>query len=208
MSDKVKIKGTSHVKIEDTPHVRIKGTSHMKIEDTPNVRIKGTSHVKIENTPHVKIEDTPHVRIKGTQHVKIDDTPHVRIKGTPHVKIEDTPHVRIKGTPHVKVSGVVSVAIDNRNSFTAQVISAPTTGAQLPNISIPNGFALSARAHVDNKGQVFVANSLINAITPGVPGSRITLNAGDVIKLFLTNANIVFIAGSDLGQNVDILVEQ
>ena len=145
------------------------------------------------------------VQIKGTSHVKIEDTPHVKIKGTSHMKIEDTPHVRIKGTPHVKVRGVVSVTIDNRTSFLAEVVSAPTTGAQLPNIPIPNGFALSVRAHVDNQGQVFVANSFINVTTPG---NRITLNAGDVIKLFLTNANIVFVAGSDSTENVDILVEQ
>ena len=149
------------------------------------------------------------VKIKGTPHVKIEDTPHFRIKGTSHMKIEDTPHVRIKGNPHVKVRGVVSVAIDNRSSFLAEEVSAPTTGAQLPNIPIPNGFALSVRAHVDNdSGQVFVANSIINATTPGVPGNRITLNAGDVIKLFLTNANIIFVAGSDSDLNVDILVEQ
>jgi hypothetical protein len=164
--------------------------------------------VRIKGTPHVKIEDTPNVRIKGTSHMKIEDTPNVRIKGTPHVKIEDTPHVRIKGNPHVKVRGVVSVTIDNRSSFLAEVVNAPTTGAQLPNIPIPNGFAISVRAHVDNQGQVFVANSIVNATTSGVPGNRITLNAGDVVKLFLTNANIIFVAGSDSDQNVDILVEQ
>ncbi len=148
--------------------------------------------VKIENTPHVKIEDTPHVRIRGTQ----------------HVKIEDTPHVRIRGTPHVKLRGVAIVTINNRSSFTAQTVSAPTTGAQLPNIPIPDGFAISVRANVDNTGEVFIANSLTNATTPGFPGNRVTLKAGDSLKIFLTNANIIFVAGSTTGQNVDIVVEQ
>ena len=141
------------------------------------------------------------------QKVKIEDTSNVRVRGTPHVKIEDTSHVRIRGTPHVKVKGIVIVTTNNRSSFKARIVNAPTTGSRLPNISIPDGFALSVRAHVDNTGQVFIANSLTNATTPGVPGHRITLNAGDVLKIFLTNANIIFVAGSVADQNVDMVVE-
>lgn len=142
------------------------------------------------------------VKIQGTPYVKIKDTPHVRIKDAPHVRIKDIPHVRIKGNPHVKVR------THNRSSFKARIVSAPTIGARLPNIQIPSGFAISVRAHVDNQGQVFIANSISHATTPGVPGKRITLNAGDVSKLFITNAKKIFVAGSESGQNVDILVEK
>ena len=101
-----------------------------------------------------------------------------------------------------------SQVIPNRSSFTAQVINAPVLGTMLPNIPIPDSFALVLRATIGNTGQVFVANSTTNATSSAIPGNRNTLNAGDAIKLYVTNANIIAIAGSATGNNVDLLVEQ
>lgn len=96
----------------------------------------------------------------------------------------------------------------NRSSFTAQSLQnlgLPGTGTQLPNISIPDGFALVVRASVANTGSVFIANSQANT---NITTSRITLLVGNFIKLFITNANLIWAAGSVAGQNIDILVEQ
>ncbi len=101
----------------------------------------------------------------------------------------------------------------NRNAFTARVVNAPVLGAILPNIVVPNGYTLVVRANILNAGQVFIANNsagtgIADATNAAIPGNRNTLNAGDAVRLFITNANLVAVAGSGAGQNVDILVEQ
>ena len=110
------------------------------------------------------------------------------------------------GAADVSIRGGVSRA--NMPSFIAQIISAPVEGIRLPNIAIPDGFSLSIRSNIRNTGDIFIANSLENVIDEEVPGNRNTLDIGDTIKLFIANAKLVFIAGSESGQNVDILVEQ
>ncbi len=101
----------------------------------------------------------------------------------------------------------------NKASFDARVVNAPVAGALLSTqlgatIQVPNGFALVLRATVGNAGQVYVANSVANAVAAGVPGNRITLNAGDSARLYIKNTDAVAIAGSALAQNLDVLVEQ
>lgn len=99
-------------------------------------------------------------------------------------------------------------SVSNRLAFTAQVINAPTTGTFLPNIPIPNGFALVVRATIGNTGLIYIANSVANATYSSIPGNRVTLNAGDVAKLFISNANLVAVAASAAGNSLDIIVEQ
>lgn len=96
----------------------------------------------------------------------------------------------------------------NRSSFIIQTVNAPVAGTLLPSINVPGGFRLVIRATVGNTGQVFVANSIANATTAGVPGNRATLNPGDAVELSILNASSVAIAGSAAGQNVDIITEQ
>lgn len=98
----------------------------------------------------------------------------------------------------------------NITSLTARVINAPTTGATLPDITVPMGHFVMVRAHIDNTGRVYVADSQANATTSGVPGNRITLIAGDVLEMKIANPNVVWIAGStdSPAQNVDLMVEQ
>lgn len=110
--------------------------------------------------------------------------------------------------------------VENQGSFTAQNIAAPfpAPGINLPNIPVPSGFALVVRANVANAGQVFIAgpipagaipNPLADAVTNvGVAATRDTLNAGDRVILFVTNANLAAVLGSAAGNTVDILVEQ
>lgn len=101
-----------------------------------------------------------------------------------------------------------SLSTPNRSTFVAKILDAPTIGAFLPDIPTPNGFSLTIRSTVSNPGQVYIANSVANAISSTIPGNRNTLNAGDAIVLYVSNANVVAIAGSNIGNTVDVLVEQ
>lgn len=96
----------------------------------------------------------------------------------------------------------------NRPSFVTRVVNAPLGGFQLPNIPVANGFALTLRANVNNGlGFVFIADTIANVTNAAIPGFRNTLAAGDTLRVFLTNANLVFIAGSTGAENLDIIVE-
>jgi hypothetical protein len=91
----------------------------------------------------------------------------------------------------------------NRPNFTAQSIAVGLIDAILPNIAIPDGFALSIIANVTNAGQIYISRT-----DATVAASRTTMAAGDVRSLFITNTNLVHVAGSVGGQFVDIIVEQ
>ena len=106
-------------------------------------------------------------------------------------------------------SSAVAGSNINRAAFTAQSVqpinNLPLT-TQLPAIAVPNGFSLVVRATVGNATTIYLANSAANL---AIPANRNTLNAGDTASLAITNANLVFVAGSGAGvNNVDILVEQ
>ncbi len=101
-----------------------------------------------------------------------------------------------------------SLSTQNRSSFTAQIVNAPTSGAFLPNISVPDGFSLIVRATITNSGQIYIGNSVSNVTSSTIPGNRNILNAGDVAKLYISNANLVAIASPSSGNTVEILVEQ
>ena len=106
-------------------------------------------------------------------------------------------------------SSAIAGSSINRAAFTAQSVSPinnlPAT-TQLPDITVPNGFSLVVRATVGNATTIYLANSAANL---AIAANRNTLNAGDLVKLAITNANLVFVAGSGAGvNNVDILVEQ
>lgn len=114
----------------------------------------------------------------------------------------------------------IAAATINLDLFTAQNLAAPfpAPGINLPNITIPNGYSVAIKANVNNLGQVFVAGPIpvqggatpqADAITNvGIVANRITLDAGDTVELFISNANLAAILGSAAGNSVDILVEQ
>ena len=97
----------------------------------------------------------------------------------------------------------------NRPNFIAQRVAIanpallpPNNQTILPNITIPDGFALSIIANINNTGQIFLSRTDATDVA-----NRTTLAAGDVRSLFITNANLVRVAGSIAGQFVDIIAE-
>ncbi len=95
----------------------------------------------------------------------------------------------------------------NRLSFTtlsAQNISNALPATQLNDVAIPDGFALVVRSNVNNNADIYLANSSANT---NVATSRITLTAGDSVRLYITNANLVYVLGSAANQDVDYFVE-
>lgn len=94
----------------------------------------------------------------------------------------------------------------NRSSFTIQKITLPVLAesVNLPYMEIPNGFAAVIRAHPDNTGLVYIANSSENIIDPL---KRSTLRANDVIQLHIINTALVYAAGSIEGQTVELIAE-
>lgn len=111
-------------------------------------------------------------------------------------------------------SRAIASGIINLNSFTAQNVAVPfPAGALLPNIPVPNGFSLVVRANVANVNSIFIAGPTpgANAVANvGVAATRNTLNAGDAVRLFISNANLVAVLDSVAAgvDTVDILVEQ
>jgi len=99
-----------------------------------------------------------------------------------------------------------STVLFNRTTFTAQsfTIAPANTNTQVPvSIAVPNGFALVIRAHVDNTGKVYVSRT-----DATVAATRNTLNAGDVVGLYITNSNLAYVAVSVGGERIDLIVEQ
>lgn len=93
----------------------------------------------------------------------------------------------------------------NKSSFIAQNITVNLVDSILPSLVIPDGFSLAVRANVNNIAGSQVYISRTNATTVA---ARATLNVGDTTRLFITNANLIHVAGSQNGLTVDLLVEQ
>lgn len=79
-------------------------------------------------------------------------------------------------------------------------ITAAGTGEQLPALTVPDGFQLLLRAQPDNTGSVYIATSKTNA-----EGThRGTLKAGDVLKLGVTDANVIWWNASAASQKIEV----
>jgi len=99
-----------------------------------------------------------------------------------------------------------STTLFNRTSLTIQSEqNVAALGQQLPNINIPNGFSLVIRATQGNVGSIYVGTTQANT---QAAATRATLLAGDSLALYITNANLVFIASSTGAEDVDLVVEQ
>lgn len=95
--------------------------------------------------------------------------------------------------------------IGNRENFIARNVTVNMIDSILPSITIPDGFALSVRANVNN---TFGSHIYISRTDATVSANRNTLYAGDVIVLTISDTNLIHVAGSEDGLTVDILVEQ
>lgn len=70
-------------------------------------------------------------------------------------------------------------------------------------ITVPDGFSLVIRANPQNAGQVYLSRTDATSVA-----NRITLNAGDVARLFIVDTSIVHVVISNLTDRIDVLVEQ
>lgn len=101
-------------------------------------------------------------------------------------------------TPNRSDFTVRSVALVLAN--TDYVLDATTLPAA---ILIPNGFSIAIRGNVNNLGQVYISRT--NAT---LANERVTLNPGEVVRLFVTNSNLIHVAAAGAGYRFDIIVEQ
>lgn len=92
----------------------------------------------------------------------------------------------------------------NRPDFIDLMVIVNIADDILPSIAVPDGFALSIRNNVDNPFGSKIYTSRTNATTP----FRNTLLPGDVKEYYITNADLIHVAGSDDGLLLDISVEQ
>lgn len=99
----------------------------------------------------------------------------------------------------------ISTTTHNRPSFIDLNISVNTTDSILPSIAIPDGFSLSIRSNVLNP---FGSQLYTSGIDATIANARNTLLPGDVKEYFITNSDLVHVAGSQNGLILDISVEQ
>jgi hypothetical protein len=83
-------------------------------------------------------------------------------------------------------------------------IPTPGTALPLPDQKIPPGFDLVVRAKKGNTGDIYTGNSKARATRDT---DRITLDAGQAIKLRESNANVVFVDAEIANEGVEWFVE-
>ena len=76
---------------------------------------------------------------------------------------------------------------------------------QLPDVTVPNGFTVVIRADPNNTGIVYITTSIARL---AAVATRAPLNAGDVVRFYITNVDLLYVAGSIANQDVNIFVEQ
>jgi len=187
--------------------------------DSPNYNRERIFEVLERNAPELQVlndgDDSLYVRISHGGSTK---SSHEAIIRAGESKIYDNVYeLRLRSptvdlpyrvTEYEIVKGVSISSLPNQDAFTTQSsrnINATPAFTQLPDITVPDGYALVIRADVHNTNDVYVANSGANT---NIAANRNTLDSGDNIRLFVTNANLVFVAGSAANQSVDIVVEQ
>ena len=104
---------------------------------------------------------------------------------------------------------IITEPTPNATAFTIQNTTVTTAGTpvQLPSITIPDGRALVVVSDGANnvKQVVYVATSSVNA---GDPTKRVVLAPGNSVKLYVSNADLVWVDASASGQKVNAIVEQ
>lgn len=122
---------------------------------------------------------------------------------------ESTEVIEIMADVSLSNPSVIVEPTPNNATFVATVVTIPTAGTpvNLPSIVVPDGRALTVSSDVSNdpKKVVYVADSSANAL---LPAARATLSPGNNVKLFVTNANSVWIDTNLSGQKVVVVVEQ
>ena len=95
---------------------------------------------------------------------------------------------------------------NNRTSFVTGQKDVTTAGTaeQLPDVEIPNGFAVVIKAKSTNTGRIYIGNSKANAEDHSVAFS---LGANEWVELKITNLNLVWIDADVDGEGVEYIVE-
>ncbi len=90
-------------------------------------------------------------------------------------------------------SGGGATPVGNRGTwYTAQkTVAVPSTAEQCASQAIPNGFALTIKANPNNTGNVGIAESA--AAADLVTGDPLILAPGESARLYVTNANLVWV---------------
>lgn len=104
---------------------------------------------------------------------------------------------------------IITEPLPNATAFTVSVSTVVTAGTpvNLPSVAVPDGRALVVVSDATNdvKKVVYVATSSANT---ALATARVTLSPGNSVKLYVTNADLVWIDSNGNGQKVDVIVEQ
>ena len=105
--------------------------------------------------------------------------------------------------------GGTGTPVANRGSWAAnqKLVVTPLTPVQLPNFPVPAGFALVVRYLLTNKGTIYVNGTAAGAKKTSNQWTSLS-QVGHFVKLFLTNANEVFIDADNGNEGVEFFAEQ
>jgi hypothetical protein len=103
--------------------------------------------------------------------------------------------------------GTGAVAVANRALFfvAQKTVAVPSTAEQCSSQAIPNGFALIVKANPNNTDNVGIGPTAATAdLVTGVP---IILEPGSSVRLFVTNANLVWVDAIVANEGVCLTAE-
>lgn len=100
---------------------------------------------------------------------------------------------------------VVTADLNRADFNTGQtLVPVPGTAVQLPNITIPDGYALVIKALPTNAGRVYIGHTAADA---QVPANAYSLGPNEHAELKITNANLAYLDAVVANDGVEILVE-
>ena len=94
----------------------------------------------------------------------------------------------------------------NRPNFATGAVSVAVAGTanQAPSQAVPDGFAVTVMAKKTNTKNIYLGNSAVNAQTHA---TAFILAAGDVVKLFITNWNLMWFDADVSNEGLSIISE-
>lgn len=94
----------------------------------------------------------------------------------------------------------------NRSSFATNGVTVAVAGIanQAPSQAVPDGFAVTVEAKKTNTKQIYLGNSQANA---QIRASAWILNPGDVVRLFITNWNLMWFDADVSNEGLSIISE-
>ena len=100
---------------------------------------------------------------------------------------------------------VVQADLNRADFNTGQtLVPVPGTAVQLPNIAIPDGYALVIKALPTNAGRIYLGHTAADA---QVPANAYSLGPNEHADLKITNANLVYMDVAVANDGVEIIVE-